>query len=143
VQPQIADIVARLSRVRFDDIGTELQAALKAVNRATVSLQSTLTSADTSIKQLTPEAQAAIADVRQALAQANQTLASAQTTLRSAEANVTDAQAPLQRNANQALAELQRAAQALRVLADYLQRHPESILRGKPETPLPPGPEKK
>ena len=122
VQPQLAEIVARLSRVRFDDIGTDLQAALKAVNRATVSLQTTLASADSSIKQLTPEAQAAVADMRQALAQANQTLASAQATLRSAEANVTDSQAPLQRNANQALAELQRAAQALRVLADYLQR---------------------
>jgi paraquat-inducible protein B len=81
--------------------------------------------------------------MRQALVQANQTLASAQATLRSAEANVTDSQAPLQRNANQALAELQRAAAALRVLADYLQRHPESILRGKPETPLPPAAEKK
>ncbi|HET9205539.1 MAG TPA: MlaD family protein [Burkholderiaceae bacterium] len=143
VQPQLAEIVARLSRVRFDDIGTDLQAALKAVNRATVSLQTTLASADSSIKQLTPEAQAAVADMRQALAQANQTLASAQATLRSAEANVTDSQAPLQRNANQALAELQRAAQALRVLADYLQRHPESIVRGKPEMPLPPSEGKK
>ena len=56
-----------------------------------------------------------------------QTLASAQATCAAPRANVTDAQAPLQRNANQALAELQRAAQALRVLADYLQRHPESI----------------
>ena len=52
-----------------------------------------------------------------------------------AEANLTDSQAPLQRNANQALAELQRAAQSLRVLTDYLQRHPETILRGKPEDP--------
>ncbi len=138
VQPQLADIVARLSRVRFDEIGGDLQEALKAVTQATLSLQTTLASADTSIKQLTPEAQAAVADMRQALAQANQTLSAAQATLRSAEANVTDAQAPLQRNANQALAELQRAAQALRVLADYLQRHPESLLRGKPETPLPP-----
>jgi paraquat-inducible protein B len=143
VQPQLAEIVARLSRVRFDDIGTDLQAALKAVNQATVSLQTTLASADSSIKQLTPEAQAAVADMRQALAQANQTLASAQATLRSAEANVTDSQAPLQRNANQALAELQRAAQALRVLADYLQRHPESIVRGKPEMPLPPSGDKR
>jgi paraquat-inducible protein B len=143
VQPQVADIVARLSRVRFDEIGTDLQAALKAVNRATAALQTTLGSADASIKQLTPEAQAALAEMRQALAQANQTLAGAQATLRSAEANLTDSQAPLQRTANQALAELQRAAAALRVLADYLQRHPESILRGKPETPLPPAGDKK
>jgi paraquat-inducible protein B len=138
VQPQVAEIVARLSRVRFDEIGSDLQGALKALNAATVSLQTTLASADTTIKQLTPDAQAALADMRQALNAANQTLSSAQATLRSAEVNLTDSQAPLQRNANQALAELQRAAASLRVLADYLQRHPETILRGKAED-VPPG----
>jgi len=143
LQPQVADIVARLSRVRFDEIGDDLQQALKALNQATVSLQNTLASADTSIKQLTPDAQAALADMRQALTSANQTLNSAQATLRSAEANITDAQAPLQRNVAQTLAELQRAAQALRVLADYLQRHPETILRGKPDEPLPAGADKR
>jgi len=143
VQPQVAEIVARLSRVRFDEIGTDLQASLKSISQATASLQATLASADTSLKQLTPDAQAAIADMRQALASANQTLASAQATLRNADANITDAQSPLQRNANQALAELQRAAQALRVLTDYLQRHPETILRGKPDEPLPAGADKR
>ena len=133
LQPQLAEIVAKLSRVRFDEIGNDLQGALKAVNAATVSLQTTLASADASLKQLTPEAQATIADMRQALATANQTLAAAQSTMRSAEANLTDAQSPLQRNAASALAELQRAAQSLRVLADYLQRHPETLLRGKPD----------
>jgi paraquat-inducible protein B len=142
VQPQVAEIVARLSRVRFDEIGSNLQDALKAVSKTTESLQATLASADSTLKQLTPDAQAAIADMRQALATANQTLASAQATLRSAETNLTDPQAPLQRNANQTLAELQRAAQALRVLADYLQRHPETMLRGKPDEPLPSGAEK-
>ncbi|HSC01526.1 MAG TPA: MlaD family protein, partial [Burkholderiaceae bacterium] len=143
VQPQLAEIVARMSRVRFDEIGSDLQEALKAASQATASLQSTLASADTTLKQLTPEAKAAMAEMRQALASANQAMASAQATLRSAETNITDAQSPLQRNANQALAELQRAAQALRVLADYLQRHPETILRGKPDEPLPPGAEKR
>lgn len=138
VQPQLAEIVARLSRVRFDQIGNELQDTLKALSKASAALQTTLASADTSLQQLTPEAKASLADLRGALTQANQTLASAQSALRSAEANLTDAQAPLQRNANQALTELQRAAQALRVLADYLQRHPESIVRGKPDRPLPP-----
>jgi len=143
VQPQVAEIVARLSRVRFDEIGSDLQSALRSLNKATASLQATLDSADTSINKLTPDAQAAIADMRQALATANQTLASAQQTLRSAETNLTDAQSPIQRNANQTLAELQRAAQALRVLADYLQRHPETILRGKPDEPVPAGAEKR
>jgi paraquat-inducible protein B len=138
VQPQIADIVARLSKVRFDAIGGELETALKSVSTMTVSLQSTLVAAEATMQKLTPEAQAALVDVRQTLVSVQQTLASAQQTLRSAEANLTDSGAPLQRGVGQTLIEVQRAAQALRVMADYLQRHPETLLRGKPEDTLPP-----
>ena len=128
VQTQIAEITSRLARVRFDEIGTDLQDTLKTLNRSGASLQTALGSADAMIKQLTPEAQRALAGVQE-------TLASAQQTLRSAEANLADPQAPVQRSATQALAEMQRAASALRVLADYLQRHPESLLRGKAPDP--------
>ena len=31
------------------------------------------------------------------------------------------------------LAELKDAARSIRVLADYLERHPESLIRGKPQ----------
>jgi len=41
----------------------------------------------------------------------------------------------VQRNIEDTLAELQRTSRALRVLADYLQQHPESLLRGKPADP--------
>jgi paraquat-inducible protein B len=45
----------------------------------------------------------------------------------------------MQRNLEGTLAEFQRAAQSLRVLSDYLQRHPEALLRGKPaDRALPP-----
>ena len=128
VQTQIAEIASRLARVRFDEIGTDLQDTLKTLNRSGASLQTALGSADAMIRQLTPEAQRALAGV-------HETLASAQQTLRSAEANLADPQAPVQRSASQALAEMQRAATALRVLADYLQRHPESLLRGKAPDP--------
>jgi paraquat-inducible protein B len=33
--------------------------------------------------------------------------------------------------------ELARAARSLRVLADYLERHPESLIRGKTAEPAP------
>jgi paraquat-inducible protein B len=39
----------------------------------------------------------------------------------------------LQQDLRQALQELTRAAASLRVLTDYLERHPEAIIRGKPE----------
>ncbi len=129
LQAQVAEIAARLAKVRFDEIGTDLQDTLKTLNRSGASLQTALGSADSMIRQLTPEAQRALAGVQE-------TLNSALQTLRSAEANLTDPQAPVQRSTNQALAEMQRAATALRVLADYLQRHPESLLRGKAADPV-------
>jgi paraquat-inducible protein B len=135
VQAQLAEIAGRLSKVRFDEIGNELQGTLKTVNATGASLQTALASADTMIRQLTPEAKRALVDVQQTLATAQQALTAAQQTLRSADQNLTDAQAPLQRSATQTMVELQRAAQALRVLADYLQRNPESLLRGKAADP--------
>ena len=40
---------------------------------------------------------------------------------------------PLQQDMRQTLRELTRAAGSLRILTDYLERHPESLVRGKPE----------
>jgi paraquat-inducible protein B len=142
LQPQLAEVLAKLNKVRFDEIGQSVERTLKSANAATEilqdtlksagsasrSLQQTLDSANTAIRQLSPDAQRALADVRQTLQQAQSAHASL-------ERNVAQPDAPLQRNANQALAELQRAAQALRLLGDYLQRHPEALLRGKPADP--------
>ncbi len=118
LQPQIAEIVAKISKVPFDEIGRDLQA--------------TLSQARTTIQQLTPEAQKALAEVQR-------TLTSVQQSLARLDRNVLDSSAPVQRNVEQTMLELQRAAQSLRVLGDYLQRHPESLLRGKPADAALPG----
>jgi len=118
LQPQIAEIVAKVSKVPFDEIGRDLQA--------------TLGQARNTIRQLTPEAQKALAEVQR-------TLTSVQESLARLDRNVLDPSAPVQRNVDQTMIELQRAAQSLRVLGDYLQRHPQSILRGKPPDPALPG----
>jgi paraquat-inducible protein B len=114
VQPQLAEIVAKINKVPFDDIGRNLN--------------DTLAQARSAIEQLKPDAQASLAEVRR-------TLQSVQESLSRADRNLLDPSAPIQRNAEQTLLDLQRAAQSLRVLTDYLQRHPESLLRGKPDDP--------
>jgi paraquat-inducible protein B len=114
LQPQIAEIVAKISKVPFDEIGRDLQGTLRQ--------------AQASIRQLTPEAQKALAEVQR-------TLSSVQESLNRLDRNLLDETSPVQRNAEQTLIELQRAAQSLRMLSDYLQRHPESILRGKKADP--------
>jgi paraquat-inducible protein B len=84
-----------------------------------------LAQASDAIKQLKPEAQLALVEVQR-------TLVAAQGSLAKLDRNVLEPSAPLQRNVEQTLTDLQRAAQSLRTLTDYLERHPESLLRGKP-----------
>ena len=125
LQPQLAEIVARLGRVKFDEIGSGLQDTIRSAGTASDGLRDTLASANAAIRQLSPEAQRTLADVQK-------TLASTQAALANLDRNVLVGEAPLQRSLQQTLIEVQRASQALRVLGDYLQRHPESLLRGKP-----------
>jgi paraquat-inducible protein B len=142
LQPQVAEIVARISKIRFDEIGANLNTTLRNASAATGDLQETLNSAgaasralqealasaNEAIRQLSPEAQRTLGDLRA-------TLQSAQGTLGSLERHLAQPDAPLMRNANDTLTEIQRAARALRQLSDYLQQHPESLLRGKPPDP--------
>ena len=132
LQPQLAAIVQKLSKVPFDEIGTNLQTTLTSVQSTFKTVQDTLASADTAISRLTPEAQKALAEVQR-------TLLRAQASLESLDRNITDPNAPMQRGVGDTLQELQRVSRSLRVLSDYLQQHPEALLRGKPADPvLPP-----
>ena len=89
------------------------------------------------IGQLTPEAQKALVEVQRTLSEVQRTLTTAQSSLQRLDRNLLDDTAPVQRTVEQTLTELQRAAQSLRVLTDYLQLHPEAVLRGKPVDPTP------
>jgi len=121
VQPQIADIVAKINKIPFDDIGHNLN--------------DTLNQAQSAIRLLKPEAQKSLQEVQR-------TLSSVQESLGRIDRNLLEPNAPIQRNAEQTMTDLQRAAQSLRVLTDYLQRHPESLLRGKPDDPPVPSSER-
>lgn len=124
LQPQIAQIVANVNKIPFENIGRDLQATLKQAGNA--------------ISKLTPEAQKTLAEVTQTLASAQRALGSVQGSLERLDTNLLNPAAPVQRSVEDTLSEVQRAAQSLRVLSDYLQRHPEAVLRGKPaDTPLP------
>ena len=60
----------------------------------------------------------------------NETLEQARKTLSSAEKTLSS-DAPVQSDLRDTLAEVTKAARTLQDLADYLSRHPESLLRGK------------
>jgi paraquat-inducible protein B len=107
LQVQIADIAKKLDQVPFGQIGTNLNSSLKH--------------ADALFSRLNTEV----------VPQARDTLAAAQKTFGSAEATLQQ-DSPMQSDVHQALQELTRTLQSLNALADYLERHPESLLRGKP-----------
>ncbi|KAF1019461.1 MAG: Paraquat-inducible protein B [Paracidovorax wautersii] len=116
LQGKLSNIISSLEQVPFGDIGRELSATLRSVNQLSNDFNA----------QLTPEA-------RKTLEQAQRTLQSADATMQGL-GNAAGDQAPLMQNANQTLQEINRAARSLRVLSDYLQTHPEALIRGRSET---------
>jgi paraquat-inducible protein B len=107
LQLQVADIAKKLDKVPFDQIGNNLNDSLKHADALFVQLGT----------QVAPEA-------RDTLASAKQTFDTAQATLQQ--------DSPLQNDMHTTLQQLTRTLQSLNALSDYLERHPESLLRGKP-----------
>ena len=62
---------------------------------------------------------------------ANKTIDTVGKALGSASRSIAE-DSPLQQDLRDTLRELSRSAVSLRVLTDYLEQHPESLLRGKP-----------
>jgi paraquat-inducible protein B len=132
LQTQISTIATNLSKVPFDQIAKDLQKSLATLNK-------TLTSAEkltqTLNQDVAPEVTAAMKDVRKTLDNANRTLSNVDQTLSNADRTLSD-DAPLQQDLRQTLQDLSRAAASIKVLTDYLEQHPESLIRGKkPDNP--------
>jgi paraquat-inducible protein B len=115
LQITLAQLAKKLEKLPVEAIAQDLQLALQQ-------LKSTLQSTDKLVKRLdtevTPEALTTLREARKALSNAERALAS---------------DAPLQQDARETLRQLIRAAESLRTLTDYLERHPESLIRGKKE----------
>jgi paraquat-inducible protein B len=108
IQNALASVAAKLDRLPLEKIGTDLGQTLETANTLLQRLDT----------EVAPEARGALADARKALNSVDRALSPNQ---------------PLQQDARETLREVGRAAQALRVLADYLERHPESLIHGKKE----------
>ncbi|WP_131107098.1 MlaD family protein [Pseudomonas sp. Sample_10] len=74
--------------------------------------------------------------VQTTLSAVSKTLQSAETTLKSANSTLAD-DSPQREQLGQTLEELGRTSRSLRDLTDYLGRHPESLIRGRPNNAAP------
>ncbi|WP_209831129.1 MlaD family protein [Acinetobacter calcoaceticus] len=117
LQAQVSQIADKLTKFPLVEIGQDVRKTLNNMNTA-------IESTDKLVKQLdgkvAPGLQATLDDVRK--------------TVRSSE-SILSSDAPLQQDVRKALQQMTRAAASLQLMADYIEQHPESIIRGKtPET---------
>jgi len=110
-----ASIAKKIEKMPLEEIGAELRQNLVTMNR-------TLNSADKLVKHMdadvAPAAKFALEDARKTLQTAEKTMA---------------ADSPMQYELQEMLREVNRTLQSLRQLGEYLERHPEALVRGKKE----------
>ena len=121
IETQLRSILAKIDKMPLEEIGKDLKKTLATLDTALRSADRTLTRVDA---ETLPEAKKALEDLRRALAVAGRVLSSTDNTLLGPDA-------PAQQELRAALQEIARSARAIRLLADALERNPESLLRGK------------
>jgi paraquat-inducible protein B len=110
---ELRGLLSRLARLPLDRMGEDLGNSLAA-------LSETMNATNALLRRLDRET---ASELSRTLAQTRKTLASAE--------KVLAPNSPLQSEAYRALRELAEAARSFRIMADYLERHPEALIRGK------------
>ncbi len=119
LQLQIADIASKLDKIPFDSIGQNLDSSLRKLDKTLESAQGLFRQLD---GEIAPEAKATLGEAKKSFGAAERTLSE---------------DAPVQQDVRQAMQELTKTLRSLNTLAEYLQQHPEALLRGKPKDPQP------
>ncbi|HXJ80009.1 MAG TPA: MlaD family protein [Candidatus Methylomirabilis sp.] len=157
LETKISGILAKLDKLPYEAIGNDLTKVLATADGALKDAGQALNRVNTDV---TPELRSTLEDLRRVLATAdelikvglNKTLGEVDTTLKqvdttlkelrgplatadqvlkNADTTLLGTEAPVQQDLRNALQEVTAAARALRGLMDYLERHPEALIRGK------------
>ena len=110
---ELRSLMTRLARLPLDRMGEDLSATLAA-------LRDTMNATNGLLERLD----------RETASELSKTLQQTRNTLDSLE-RVLKPNSPLQAEAQKALQEFGSAARSFRIMADYLERHPEALIRGK------------
>jgi len=113
-QEMFTRIAKKLEQLPYDEV-------IADTRRVLASLDETLKGVDVFLKRVDADL---VPDLRRTLDSASLTLKNADSMLASG--------SPLQSDLRATLSELNRTLASIRALADYLQQHPESLIRGKP-----------
>ena len=114
IQDSVGVIAKKLSKVPFDQLSAHLLNAMNSLDQTLKSADKLLHNVDSN---LAPQVQTTLAEAEAALKNAKDLLGQ---------------DAPLENDLGSTLLQVSRAAKSISALVDYLERHPESLLRGKP-----------
>ena len=123
LEAKLSSIAAKLEKLPLEEIGADVTKVLATLN---ATLEGASTALNRMEADLVPPLKTTIEELRKAVGSASQVLKNTDATLLGKEA-------PAQQELRDALQEVATAARSVRVLADYLERHPESLIRGKSE----------
>jgi paraquat-inducible protein B len=121
IELQLKSILAKVDKMPLEEIGKDLKKTLATLDSTLQSADRTLTRVDV---ETLPEAKKTLEELRRAVTTADRLLSSTDNTLLGPDA-------PAQQELRAALQEIARSARAIRLLADSLERNPETLLRGK------------
>jgi paraquat-inducible protein B len=121
IEAKLTGIVAKLDKLPLEAIGDDLTKVLATLDQTLKDASKAVNSIDADV---TPGLKSTLDGLRG-------TIAAADRTLNNTDATLVGKDAPAQQDLRDALQEIARAARSLRVLTDYLERHPESLIRGK------------
>jgi paraquat-inducible protein B len=119
IQEKLESILAKVDRMPLEGMGVEVKDLIANLNKTLKQANSLLANIDT---QMVPATTKTLEDLHRAISNGDQALFGRDSALPQ------DLRATLQ--------EMAEAARSVRVLVDYLQRHPEALIRGKkPQEP--------
>ncbi len=121
LEAKLSGILAKVDHLPFEAIGTDVTKTLATLNET---LQGANRAIDRLEVDLTPELRGTLDELRRVIATADQVF-------RNMDATLVGKGAPVQQELGNALQEIARAARSLGVLTDFLERHPEALIRGK------------
>jgi paraquat-inducible protein B len=134
IQTTLANVAKKLEQLPLEQLTAD-------VRRSLATLDATLTKvgalAATAEKEVAPDMKSTLAEMRQTLQSAERTMTAARSALERAQGTLAAAEgtlaadAPVQTDLRETLREVSRAAEAVRNLAETIERDPQSLLRGK------------
>jgi len=123
LQQTLVQLANKLERVPLDTMAQDLSHTLKTVDTLVKRL-------DTEMAPTLSEGRQTLVELRKTLAEVSKTMNQATTTLANAEKSLGPDSA-LFSELQDTAREFSRTAQSLRALADYLERNPQALIRGK------------